>query len=59
MSETPENKPLPRVASYFPLQEGTYDVGPGLQDVGADQGNGTIDQQVFQIDDNFSACHQV
>ncbi len=59
MSEAPENKPLPHAAGYFPLQERTYDVGPGLKDFGVDLGNGTMDQQVFQIDENFSACHQV
>jgi hypothetical protein len=59
VSEAPENKPLPHAAGYFPLQEGTYDVGPGLKDFGVDLGNGTMDQQVFQIDENFSACHQV
>ena len=59
MSETPESKPLPQAASYFPLQDGTYDIGPGLKDFGVDLGNGTTDQQVFQFDENFAACRQV
>lgn len=59
MSETPEKLPLAPAANYFPLQDGRYDVGPGLKDFGVDLGNGTADQQVFQIDEKFSVCRQV
>ena len=59
MSSTSESRPLPEAASYFPLQAGVYDVGPGLKDFGTDLGNETADQQVFQIDENFLACRQV
>ena len=59
MSSTSESRPLPEAASYFPLQAGVYDVGPGLKDFGTDLGNETADQQVFQIDENFLTCRQV
>lgn len=59
MSEISENKQLPQAATYFPLQKGIYDVGPELKAFGIDLGNGVVDQQVFQIDENFAACRQV
>lgn len=59
MNETPENTLLPEAASYFPIEQGVYDVGPGLKDFGIDLGNGTSDQQVFQFDENFFTCRQV
>ena len=59
MSNTSESRPLSEAASYFPLQAGVYDVGPGLKDFGTDLGNETADQQVFQIDENFLTCRQV
>ena len=59
MNETSENRSLPETASYFPLEQGVYDVGPGLNDFGIDLGNGTTDQQVFQFDENFLTCRQV
>lgn len=59
MNETSENRSLPEAANYFPLEQGVYDVGPGLKDFGLDLGNGTTDQQVFQFDGNFFTCRQV
>ena len=59
MGETKVTRPLPRAASYFPLQEGIYDVGPGLKDFGTDLGNGSPDQQVFQLDEDFPTYRQV
>ena len=59
VSETKDTQPLPRSASYFPLQQGLYDVGPGLKDFGTDLGNGSPDQQVFQLDEEFPTYRQV
>lgn len=59
MSDTADNRPLPEAANYFPLQQGIYDVGPGLKNFGTDMGNGAADQQVFQLDENFLSCRQV
>ena len=59
MSDLSENKQLSQAATYFPLQKGIYDVGPELKAFGIDLGNGVVDQQVFQIDENFTACRQV
>jgi hypothetical protein len=59
VNDTSENRRLPQAASYFPLQKGSYDVGPELNVFGLDFGNGVVDQQVFQIDENFTACRQV
>ncbi len=59
MTDISENIPLAQAASYFPLQDGTYDVGPALKDFGIDLGNTVADQQVFQLDENFATCRQV
>ncbi len=59
MSDTTENPALPQPADYFPLQKGIYDVSPALQDFGVDLGNAAADQQVFQLDENFSSYRQV
>ncbi len=59
MTDTPENIPLPPAANYFPLQDGVYDASPALKDFGVDLGNTAADQQVFQLDENFSAYRQV
>lgn len=42
-------------ACYFPLMNGRYEVKPGLIPLGTDFGNGTTDQQIFQIDSDFFA----
>ncbi len=59
MTDTSENIPLAQAASYYPLQNGAYDVSPALQDFGVDLGNAAADQQVFQLDENFSSYRQV
>lgn len=59
MSSDVENIELATPASYFPLQDGRYDVGPGLKDFGIDLGNGAADQQVFQLDEDFTATRRV
>ena len=59
MSAQAENTALPEAASYFPLQNGVYETGPALKDFGIDLGNEAADQQVFQIDENFSNYRQV
>ncbi|MFQ4144198.1 DUF3445 domain-containing protein [Chlorogloeopsis sp. ULAP02] len=46
-------------ASYFPLDNGRYEVKPGLIAFGSDLGNGVADRQVFQIDDNFADYREV
>lgn len=40
-------------AFYFPIDRKLYEVAPGLKPLGFDFGNGTLDQNVFQIDDDF------
>jgi dimethylamine monooxygenase subunit A len=45
-------------ATYFPLLNGRYEVKPGLKPHPSCFGNGKLDQQVFQIDDNFSLYRQ-
>jgi len=59
MTDPSENIALPQAASYFPLQDGIYDVSPALKDFGVDLGNTDADQQVFQLDENFAAYRQV
>lgn len=59
MTGASENTPLPHAASYFPLQDGIYDVNPALKDFGVDLGNTAADQQVFQLDENFTVYRQV
>jgi hypothetical protein len=50
---------LDRVACYFPLTNGRYEVKPGLVRFGTDFGNQESDQQVFQIDEQFAHYRQV
>lgn len=45
-------------ACYFPLDNGRYEVKPGLMPLGVDLGNDRIDRQVFQIDSNFAHYRQ-
>ncbi|WP_315787735.1 DUF3445 domain-containing protein [Fischerella sp. JS2] len=44
---------------YFPLSNGRYEVKPGLIPLTNDIGNGQVDQQVFQIDENFAHYRDV
>lgn len=46
-------------ARYFPLEQGRYEVKPGLLPLGTDFGNGQADRQVFQLDANFSQYRRV
>lgn len=39
--------------SYFPFMHGVYDVKAGITALGKDFGNGPLDAQVFQIDEQF------
>lgn len=43
---------------YFPLMSGRYEVKPGMMPFGSCLSNGEADQQVFQIDDNFTHYRQ-
>lgn len=45
-------------ACYFPLDNGRYEVKPGLMPFGTDLGNDRADKQVFQIDSNFAHYRQ-
>lgn len=45
-------------ACYFPLDNGRYEVKPGLMPLSSNLGNDRIDQQVFQIDSNFAHYRQ-
>lgn len=51
--EVIENSP-----DYFPLENGRYEVKPGLMPFGVDLGNGKVDQQVFQIDHSKAEFRQ-
>lgn len=42
-------------AEYFPLQNGRYEVRPGLARLGTDFGNGAADSRLFQLDRRFPA----
>ncbi|MCX7597103.1 MAG: DUF3445 domain-containing protein, partial [Fischerella sp.] len=44
---------------YFPLSNGRYEVKPGLIPLAKDLGNGQVDKQVFQIDENFAHYREV
>ncbi|ARV59001.1 hypothetical protein BZZ01_10450 [Nostocales cyanobacterium HT-58-2] len=44
---------------YFPLENGRYEVKPGLISFGSDLGQGEADKQVFQIDENFAHYRNV
>jgi len=46
-------------ACYFPIMSGRYEVKPGMIPFGSCLVNGQADQQVFQIDDNFTHFRQV
>ena len=39
--------------NYFPFMHGEYDVKAGITALNKDVGNGSIDRQVFQIDEQF------
>jgi dimethylamine monooxygenase subunit A len=41
-------------ARYFPLDNGRYEVKPGMAPLGFCYGNGAADKLVFQIDDTFA-----
>ncbi|MEM6259075.1 MAG: heme-dependent oxidative N-demethylase subunit alpha family protein [Planctomycetota bacterium] len=45
---------LPR---YYPFMHGVYDVKAGISTLGKDFGNGALDSQVFQVDDQFEVYH--
>lgn len=45
-------------ACYFPLMSGRYEVKPGMMPFGCCLGNTQVDEQVFQIDDNFTQYRQ-
>ncbi|WP_414529491.1 heme-dependent oxidative N-demethylase family protein [Nodularia chucula] len=51
-------KPANNPAYYFPLSNGRYEVKPGMMPFGVCLGNGEADQQVFQIDANFTDYRQ-
>lgn len=38
---------------YFPLENGRYEVKPGLYPLGTDFGNGQLEHRTFQIDTNY------
>ncbi|MBD2770808.1 heme-dependent oxidative N-demethylase family protein [Iningainema tapete] len=46
-------------AYYFPLENGRYDVKPGLIRFGSCFGNGDADKMVFQFDENFAHYREV
>lgn len=54
MNTLPDTLTLPEPADYFPLEDGRYQVRPGLFPLGRDFGNGEADRRVFQIDRQFS-----
>lgn len=39
--------------NYFPFMHGVYDIKAGITALGKDMGNGPLDAQVFQIDEQF------
>jgi len=45
---------LPGAAIYFPITDDRYSTRAGLTKFGHDFGNGLQDQQLFQLDNNFS-----
>jgi hypothetical protein len=45
------------VPRYFPFMHGVYDVKAGISALGKDLGNGPLDQQVFQRDEQFEVYH--
>ncbi|NJL64933.1 MAG: DUF3445 domain-containing protein [Methylacidiphilales bacterium] len=42
------------MTKYFPLENGKYEVKPGMVPFGSNFGNDIADGQVFQIDENFA-----
>ncbi|MBF2066067.1 MAG: DUF3445 domain-containing protein [Calothrix sp. C42_A2020_038] len=46
-------------ACYFPLDNGRYEVKPGMAPLDKCFGNGAIDKLVFQIDDTFTDYHRI
>ena len=72
LMHTSVTKPVPQIlqevrtveassssADYFPLDNGRYEVKPGLIPFGRDLGNGIADRMVFQFDDNFADYRQI
>jgi dimethylamine monooxygenase subunit A len=49
---------LQEAATYFPPLNGRYEVKPGLKAHPSCFGNGKLDQQIFQIDENFPIYRQ-
>lgn len=45
-------------AFYFPIERQLYEVAPNLKPFGFDFGNGSCDQRVFQIDENFNSYRE-
>ena len=45
------------IPQYFPFTHGVYDVKAGITALGKDHGNGALDSQVFQIDEQFE-CYR-
>jgi hypothetical protein len=45
-------------AIYHPWIKGFYEVSPNLKSLGADFGNGELDQKVFQIDREWGRYHE-
>jgi dimethylamine monooxygenase subunit A len=46
------------MTKYFPLENGIYEVKPGMVPFGSNFGNDIADSQVFQIDKNFPEYRQ-
>lgn len=46
-------------ACYFPLENGRYEVKPGMMSLGTSFGNHEVDNRLFQIDSNFNNYRQV
>ncbi len=45
------------IPQYFPFMHGVYDVKAGITALNKDLGNGAIDRQAFQIDEQFDVYH--
>lgn len=45
------------IPNYFPFMHGVYDVKAGITALGRDHGNGEVDAQVFQRDEQFDVYH--
>lgn len=42
-----------KLSRYFPIDKGIYEVSAGMKPLGADFGNGELDQKAFQIEADF------